>query len=130
MKQKEKKKKKITEKKRLIKDRIIRDIWTLFEQEEDYYEPKRVNNFWNNNYIEYESNGDKKRHLSLDKYFNKIEPYLRNIITDLQNSNTWKIQLTISINNFNYNSSKDVAEEHVMHSRSDNVKFTFYNDPD
>ena len=65
-----------------------------------------------------------------NKYFNKIEPYLRNIITDLQNSNTWKIQLTISINNFNYNSSKDVAEEQVMHSRSDNVKFTFYNDPD
>ena len=32
----------------------------LFEQEkeEDYYEPERVNNFQNNNYIEYESNGD------------------------------------------------------------------------
>ena len=50
-----------------IKDRIIRDIQKLFEQEEDYYKPKRVNNFWNNNYIEYESNGGKKRHLSLDK---------------------------------------------------------------
>ena len=33
---------------------------TLFEQEEDY-EPKRVSNFWNNIYIEYESNGDKNR---------------------------------------------------------------------
>ena len=32
----------------------MRDIRTLFEQqrEEDYYEPKRVSNFWNNNYIE------------------------------------------------------------------------------
>ena len=28
--------------------------------EEDYYKPERVNKFWNNNYIEYESNGDKK----------------------------------------------------------------------
>ena len=97
---------------RLIKDRIIRDIRTLFEQEEDYYKPKRVNIFWNNNYIEYESNGDENRNLSLDECFNKIEPYLRNIITDLQNSDTWKIQLTISIN---FISSKDVAEECVMH---------------
>ena len=25
------------------------------EQEEDYYEPKGVKDFWNNNYIQYES---------------------------------------------------------------------------
>ena len=47
---------------RIIRDRIIRAVKTLLEQqEEDYYEPKRVSNFWNNNYIEYESNGDKNR---------------------------------------------------------------------
>ena len=59
---KEDKKKKQNE--GIIKDRIIRDIRTLFEQqEEDYYQPKRVSNFWNNNYIEYMSNGDKNRNL-------------------------------------------------------------------
>ena len=74
---------------RLIKDRIIRDIRSRFEQqEEDYSNPKSVSNFWNNNYIEYESNGD--RNLSLDKYLNKSKPYLRNIIIDLQSSGTWK----------------------------------------
>ena len=31
---------------RLIKDKIIRDIRALFEQEEDYYKPKRVSSFW------------------------------------------------------------------------------------
>ena len=37
-----------------IKDRIIRYIRTLLEQEEkDYYKSIRVGNFWNNNYIEY-----------------------------------------------------------------------------
>ena len=62
---------------RLIKDKIIRDIRTLFEQEEeDYYKPKRVSNFWNNYYIKYESNGDKNRSLSIDEYLNKIDPYL------------------------------------------------------
>ena len=43
------------------KDKIIRDIWMPFEQEEDYHEPKRLSNFWNNNYIEYESNDDKNK---------------------------------------------------------------------
>ena len=31
-------------------DRIIRDIETLFEQD-DYYKPIKVGNFWNGNYI-------------------------------------------------------------------------------
>ena len=68
---------------------------TLFVQEEDYYDPKRVNNFWNNNYMEYENNGDKNTNLSLDKYLNKIKTYLRNIIINLQYFDTWKIPLTI-----------------------------------
>ena len=61
---------------------MIKDIRTFFEQEEDYYKPERVSNFWYNNYIEYESNGDKSRNLSLDEYLNKIKPYLRNVIID------------------------------------------------
>ena len=69
---------------RLIKDRIIRNINILFEKEDDYYKPKRVSNFRNNNYIEYDSNGDKNRNLSLNKYLNNIKPYLRNIIINLQ----------------------------------------------
>ena len=41
-------------------DRVIRDIRKLFEQQEEYYyKPKRVDNVWNNNYIEYESNDEK-----------------------------------------------------------------------
>ena len=46
-----KKKKEIKD--RIIKYRLIRDIRTFFEEEEkDYYKPKTVSNFWNNNYIE------------------------------------------------------------------------------
>ena len=72
---------------RLIKDIIIRDIRTLLE-EEDYYKLKRVSNFWNNNYVEYQNNGDKDRNLSLDEYLNKMKSYLRDITIDLQNSDT------------------------------------------
>ena len=69
---------------RLIKDSIVRDIRTLFEQEDDadYFERKRVSNFLNNNYTEYESNGDRNKNLSLDRYLDKIEPYLRDVIID------------------------------------------------
>ena len=45
-----------------IKDRILRDIKDLFEhekEEEHYYKPVRVSNFWSNNYIEYEGNSEK-----------------------------------------------------------------------
>ena len=73
-----------------------------------YYEPKRVRNFLNDNYIEYEINGDKHRNLSLDEYLNKIESYLKNVIINLQISDTWKIQLIIAINSI---SSKYVEEE-------------------
>ena len=48
-------------KKKSITDQLkIRDIKTHFQQQEDYYKHKRVSNFWNNIYSEYESNGDKK----------------------------------------------------------------------
>ena len=40
----------------MIKDRIIRYIRTLFEQD-DYYKSIVVGKLWNNSYIEYESNG-------------------------------------------------------------------------
>ena len=50
---------------------------------------------------------------------------MRNIITDLQNSDAWKIQLKIAIN-FIY--SKDSEEECVMHSNNANIKFTPHSD--
>ena len=129
MKQKKKKKKERNQRKRkkkknerVIKDQIIRDIRT--QQEEDYYKPKRVNSFWNNNYIEFESNDDKNSILSLDKYFNTIKPYLRDIIINLQSSDTWKIQLTSA---FNFTSSNVTEEERVIYSTSDSIKFRTYN---
>ena len=47
------------------------------------------------------------------------------IIIDLQNSDTWKIQLTIAVN---FTSSKVSEGKRAMHSRSKNIKFTSYND--
>ena len=92
------------------------DIKIFFEhEEENYYKPVKVSNFWSNNYIEYESNSDKNKPLSVKKYLNKIRPYIKDIINNLKKSDTWKSQLTTA-NNFI--SSIDNDKKHVMHSKS------------
>ena len=52
------------------------DIRNFLEHEEEYYKPARVDNFCNNPYIEYESNGDRNKTPSAEKYLNKIRLYL------------------------------------------------------
>ena len=84
-----------------IKDQIM----SLFKQDDDYYKPIGVGYFWNNNYIECKSNGDRNKNLSIKEYLDKIKPNLRDKIINLQKSDTWKIQLRIWIN---FISSKDV----------------------
>ena len=57
---------------------MIRDIQT-FEEEDNYYKPIKVGNFWKNYYIEYESNSDKNKSLSVKEYLIKIKLYLEDI---------------------------------------------------
>ena len=97
----------------------------IHKQEDDNYEPIRVGIFWNINYIEYESNHDRNKNLSLKEYLDQIKPYLRDVIIYLHDSDIWEIQLAIAIN---FISSKDVEENCVMHSKCNNIKFTLYND--
>ena len=95
-----------------IKDRILRDIKSHVEyKEENYYIPLRINNFLSNNYIEYKSNGDKNKTLSVEEYLTKVSPYLK----EIKKSDTLKIQLTIA-NTFI--SFLDNCEECVMDSKS------------
>ena len=62
---------------------------------------------------------DKNKNLSVNEYLNEIKPYLKDIITDFQKSGTWKIQWTIAIN---FLSSKDLDEEQIMDSKTDNME--------
>ena len=82
---------------KVMKDRIIRDITNLFEQEEDYYIRVRVGTFCNNNFIEYESNGDINKNLSITEYLDKIKTCLKYIINDVNKSDTLKIQLIVKL---------------------------------
>ena len=68
-----------------IKDKIIRDIRTLFETEgKNYYEPVRISNAFDDNFIEYGSNTGKDERLSIEEYLDKIIPYLSDMVNDLK----------------------------------------------
>ena len=70
------------------------------KKKKKYYKRIRENDGWSNNYIKHKSNGEQNRILSVEAYLHKISPYFRDIINDLKQSDTWKIQLTITINSF------------------------------
>ena len=70
------------------KKAITRDIRNLFESEkEDYYKPARVGNFHSKNYIDFKSNGNKNKAISIKDYLEQTKPY--------KTSDSYKIQLTI-----------------------------------
>ena len=57
--------------------------------------------------------------IKVKTYFNKIRWYLKDILNNLKNSDSWKTQLTVAIN---FISSKNNDEDSVMHSKSDNIE--------
>ena len=106
----------------------IGDIENLFgEVNEDYYKPGKTKGAFNDNYIEYESKGDKDKNLSLEECLDMIGPYLRDMINSYKAPlggiidddiyGEWKIQLTMQIN---FISSLDTGEIRTMDSKSKN----------
>ena len=90
------------------------------------YKPTIVKNGYDNNYIEYRSEGDKL--LTIEEYLNLIEQYLIELINDHKNKGEWKIQLTVQINFISLRPGSD--ETRVMHTRSVNEEFTNGSDTD
>ena len=117
------------QKKKLIKDRILRDIRNPFEheEEENYCKPVGVSNFWSNNYIKYGSKGDRNKTLSAEKYLDKFRPHLKDIKNNLKKYDMWRIQLTIASN---YISFIDNDEKRVMHSKCDNIEIMMNEEAD
>ena len=108
----------------------IRDIINLFDEiNEDYYKPVKTKSAFNNNYIEYESRGDKDKNLSPKEYIDMIRSYLRDVInnhkTPLKGSlgkifdnnlhGEWKIQVIMQIN---FVCFLDPGENGAMDSKS------------
>ena len=68
-----------------IKGKIIRNIRTLFESdEENSYKSVSIGNAFNSFYNEYESNGGKDKTPSIEEYLDEIRPCLSNTIKNLK----------------------------------------------
>ena len=106
--------------------------------DQDYYKPIITNSAFNNNYIQYESKGNKDKILPISEYLDMIRPYLNDIINThktqgewrIHSHNTiiknktkseWKSQLTMVIN---FISSKPDFDETpcTMRTKSDNIE--------
>ena len=90
------------------------------------YKPAIVKSGYNNNYIQYKSEGDKI--LTVEEYLALIEPCLRELRNDYKSKGEWKIQLTAQINFISLRPDSD--ETRVMHTRSNNEEFMNCSDTD
>ena len=95
--------------------------------DKDHYKPILVKSGYNNNnYIQYESKGDKI--LTLKVYLALIEKYLRKLINYYKNKSEWKVQLIAEISFISVKPGSD--ETRIMHTRSDNEEFMNGDDTD
>ena len=106
----------------------IKDIKDLFKLsiDKDYYKPILFKSGYNNNYVQYESRGDKI--LTLREYLFLIEKYLRESINYYKNKGEWTVQLIVNINFISLKPGSD--ETRIMRTRSDNEEFMNGSDTD
>ena len=90
------------------------------------YKPTIVKSGYNNNYIEYRSEGNEI--LTFEEYLALIKSYLRELINDYKNKGEWKIQLTAQVNFISLRPGSN--ETRVMHTRSVNEEFMNGSDTD
>ena len=99
-------------------DNITYGLDYLFN-EEDYYKPTEPKSAFDGNYVLCESRGDKDGNLALYEYFDKIKPYLKDMIDYYKSKGEWKIQITMRIIFIFF---IDKNETQVMNTKSDNVE--------
>ena len=110
----------------ILSTRLSTSIQDLFKLriDKDYYKPTLVKSGYNNNYIQYESKGDKI--LTVKEYLGLIESYLADMINNYKSKGEWKIQLTAAIN-FTF-LKLDSNETRIMHTKSDNKEIMIGSD--
>ena len=92
----------------------VKDLYSMLD-----YKPVLIRAGFNNNYLEYGSDGNNS--LSFMEYLNLIKPYLEDLINDKKNKGEWKLQLTAQISFVSLKPGSD--ETHLMHTRSVTMEF-------
>ena len=87
----------------------IRDLFSILD-----YEPLLIKTGFDNNYLEYMSNGNNS--LSFSEYLELIKPYLCDLINVYKAKGEWKLQLSAEISFVSRKPGSD--ETRIMYSRS------------
>ena len=113
----------LNEKKRKTVDKFILKVKQLKKNirksKKDVYKSIKICGAFSDNFVEYQSNGNRNRSISIARYLNNIREHLRKLINDKKKSGEWKIQLIMKIN---FISSRDFIESRDMYSKSDNFE--------
>ena len=92
----------------------IRDLFGILD-----YEPVLIKSGFDNNYLEYMSNGNNS--LSFNEYLELIKPYLYDLINVYKAKGEWKLQLSVEISFVSQKPGSD--ENRVMYTRSTPEEF-------
>ena len=92
----------------------IRDLFSILD-----YEPVLIKSGFDNNYLEYMSNGYNS--LSFNEYLELIKPYLYDLINVYKAKGEWKLQLSVEISFVSQKPGSD--ENRVMYTRSTPEEF-------
>ena len=92
----------------------VKDLCSILD-----YKPILIRDGFNNNYLEYGSDGNNS--LSFTEYFDLIKPYLEDLINEKKNKGEWKLQLTAKISFVSLKPNSD--ETRLMHTRSTAAEF-------
>ena len=92
----------------------IRDLFSILD-----YEPVLIKSGFDNNYLEYMSNGNNS--LSFNEYLELIKPYLYDLINVFKAKGEWKLQLSVEISFVSQKPGSD--ENRVMYTRSTPEEF-------
>ena len=92
----------------------VKDLYSILD-----YKPVLIRAGFNNNYLEYGSDGNNS--LSFMEYLNLIKPYLEVLINDKKNKGEWKLRLTAQISFVSLKPGSD--ETRIMHTRSVTMEF-------
>ena len=96
--------------------------------DEDYYKPIITNGAFDNNYIQYESKGNKDKILKISEYLDMIRPYLSDIINNHKTQGKWRIHSGNKIierktqSEWKIQIEKDSDETRTMHTKSNNIE--------
>ena len=92
----------------------IRDLFNILD-----YEPLLIKTGFNNNYLEYRSNGNNS--LSFNEYLELIEPYLNDLINVYKAKGEWKLQISAEVSFVSQKPGSD--ETRTMFTRSTPEEF-------